>query len=222
MIENKGWMQWEVPFYGRWLEQRCKRMPILQRFGGTACQGERTNGSCKSVWHEWGVEEEKTFLYHARVFWAGLVMRLTKEIKKTMEKAMATHSSTLPRKSHGWRILVRCSPWGHEESDSTERLHFHFSLSCTGEGNGSPLQCSCLKNPRDGGAWWAAVYGVARSQTQLKQLSSSSNMSAHDGPFPKLQHTGNSCFTVPKIPDNICCLSFKVNSSTIFIIWKSS
>ena len=50
----------------------------------------------------------------------------------------------------------------------------HFSLSCTGEGNGNPLQCSCLENPRDGGAWWAAIYGVAQSQTQLKQLSSSS------------------------------------------------
>ena len=59
----------------------------------------------------------------------------------------------------------------------TERLHFHFSLSCIGEGNGNPLQCSCLENPRDGGAWWAAVYGVAQSQTRLKQLSSSSSMS---------------------------------------------
>ena len=57
-----------------------------------------------------------------------------------------------------------CIPWGLEESDTTERLHFHFSLSCIGEGNGSPLQCSCLENPRDGGAWWAAVYGVAQSQ----------------------------------------------------------
>ena len=56
----------------------------------------------------------------------------------------------------------------------TERLHFHFSLSCIGEGNGNPLQCSCLENPRDGGAWWAAVHGVAQSQTQLKRLSSSS------------------------------------------------
>ena len=53
----------------------------------------------------------------------------------------------------------------------TERLHFHFSLSCIGEGNGNPLQCSCLENPRDGGAWWAAVYGVAQSWTQLKRLS---------------------------------------------------
>ena len=82
---------------------------------------------------------------------------------------MATHSSTL-----AWKI-----PWaeepgrlqslvGHKESDTTERLHFHFSLSCTGEGNGNPLQCSCLENPRDGGALWASIYGVARSQTRLK------------------------------------------------------
>ena len=68
-----------------------------------------------------------------------------------------------------------CSPWGFEESDTTERLHFHFSLSCIGEGNGNPLQCSCLENPRDGGAWWAAAYGVAQNQTQLKRLSSSSS-----------------------------------------------
>ena len=69
------------------------------------------------------------------------------------------------RKSHGWRSLVGCSPWGREESDTTERLHFPLSLSCIGEGNGNPLQCSCLENPRDRGAWWAAVYGVAQSWT---------------------------------------------------------
>ena len=80
----------------------------------------------------------------------------------------------LPGKSHGRRSLVGCSPWGHKESDTTERLHFPFSLSCIGEGNGNPLQCSCLENPRDGGAWWADVYGVAQSQTRLKRLSSSS------------------------------------------------
>ena len=68
-----------------------------------------------------------------------------------------------------------CSPWGRYEPDTTERLHFHFSLSCIGEGNGNPLQCSCLENPRDGEAWWAAVYGVAQSQTRLKRLSSSSS-----------------------------------------------
>ena len=81
----------------------------------------------------------------------------------------------LPGKSHGQRSLVACNPWGLEESDMTERLHFHFSLSCIGEGNGNPLQCSCLENPRDGGCWWAAIYGVAQSRTQLKRLSSSSS-----------------------------------------------
>jgi len=79
----------------------------------------------------------------------------------------------LPGKSHGPRSLVGCSPWGREELDTTERLHFHFSLSCIGEGNGNPLQCSCLENPRDGRAWWAAIYGVAQSRTRLKWLSSS-------------------------------------------------
>ena len=81
----------------------------------------------------------------------------------------------MPGKSHGRRSLVGCSLWGREESDTTEQLHFHFSLSCIGEGNGNPLQYSCLENPRDRGAWWAAVYGVAQSRTQLKQLSSSSS-----------------------------------------------
>ena len=64
-----------------------------------------------------------------------------------------------------------CSPWGREESDTTEPLPSHFSLSCIGEGNGNPLQCSCLENPRDTGAWWAAVSGVAQSRTRLKGLS---------------------------------------------------
>ena len=87
---------------------------------------------------------------------------------------MAPHSSTL-----AWKIPWMeepgglHNPWGRTQSETTERLHFHFSLSCIGEGNGNPLQCSCLENPRDGGAWWAAVYGVAQSRTRLKQLSSS-------------------------------------------------
>ena len=93
----------------------------------------------------------------------------------SLVKAIAARSSTL-----AWIIpwtgsLVGCSPWGREELDTTERLHFHFPLSCTGEGNGNPLQCSCLENPRDGGAWWAAVSGVAQSRTWLKRLSSSSS-----------------------------------------------
>ena len=90
----------------------------------------------------------------------------------------------LPGKSHGRRSLVGCSPWGRCESDTTERLYFHFSVSCIGEGNGTPLQCSCLENPRDGGAWWAAVYGVAQSRTQLKRLSSSSSSKETMSPPP--------------------------------------
>ena len=93
----------------------------------------------------------------------------------TVEKAMAPHSSTLAWKI-SWRSLVGCSPWGHGELDTTEQLHSHFTLSSIGEGNGNPLQCSCLENPRDGGAWWAAIYGVAQSQTRLKRLSSSSSI----------------------------------------------
>ena len=82
----------------------------------------------------------------------------------------------LPGKSHGQRSLVGCSPWGLKELDTTERLHFNFLLSCIGEGNGNPLQFSCLENPRDGWAWWAAVYGVPQSRTQLKWLSSSTKL----------------------------------------------
>ena len=100
------------------------------------------------------------------------------------EKAMAPHSSTLAWKipwmeepgalqtMGSWRVR---HDWETSLSLFTFTFHFHFSLSCIGEGNGNPLQCSCLENPSDGGAWWAAVYGVAQSQTLLKQLSSSSN-----------------------------------------------
>ena len=94
----------------------------------------------------------------------------------TPEKATATHSSTL-----AWKIPWTEEPGGLQSMGSQSRtrlsdwLHFHFSLSCTGEGNGNPLQCSCLENPRDRGAWWAAIYGVAQSRTRLKRLSSSSS-----------------------------------------------
>ena len=85
----------------------------------------------------------------------------------------------LPGKSYGWESLVGCSPRGRWGSDTTEQFHFHFSLSWIGEGNGNPLQCSCLENPRDGGAWWAAVYGVAQSQTRLEWISSNQIRSDH-------------------------------------------
>ena len=113
--------------------------------------------------------EMKITIFHYRVFGQSCTWKL--------EKAMAPHSSTF-----AWKI-----PWTEEpgwlqsmgslESDTIERLPFHFSLSCIGEWNGNPLQCSCLENPRDGGAWWAAVHGVAQSRTWLKRLSSSSSSS---------------------------------------------
>ena len=87
-------------------------------------------------------------------------------------EAIASHSSILAWKIP--RMKEPGSPQGSEESDTTERLHFHFSCLCTGEGNGNPLQCSCLENPRDGGAWWAAICGATQSRIRLQQLSSSS------------------------------------------------
>jgi len=107
---------------------------------------------------------------------------------------MAPHSSTLAWKIPWTEEPGRLQSMGSLESDTTERLHFHFSLSCIGEGNGNPLQCSCLENPRDGGAWWAAVYGVTQSQTRLTRLSSSSSSSRRisntlrvSAPTPKAQ-----------------------------------
>ena len=85
---------------------------------------------------------------------------------------MAPHSSTLAWKIPWTEEPGRLQPCGRQESDTTEQLHFDFSHSCIGEGNGNPLQYSCLENPRDGGAWWAVIYGVAQSQTRLKRLSS--------------------------------------------------
>ena len=119
---------------------------------------------------------------------------------------MAPHSSTL-----AWKI-----PWteepgglqstGSEESDTTERLPFHFSLSCIGEGNGNPPQCSCLETPRDGGAWWAAVYGVAQSRTRLKRLSSSSSSSSVASRNIKYANCrGHSPFRISHFKGNLKC-----------------
>ena len=112
----------------------------------------------------------------------------------------------LPGKSHGWRSPVGCSPWDCSESDRTEQLHFHFSPSCIGEGNGNPLQCSCLENPRDRGAWWAVVYGVIQSRTQLKWLSSSSSSS-------RLQNPVGNTLGKWMIPSCEIAMSF------IFLLW---
>ena len=99
---------------------------------------------------------------------------------------MAPHSSTLAWKIPWTKEPRRLQSMGSQRADTTERLHFHFSLSCIGEGHGDPLQYSCLENPRNGGPWWAAVYGVAQSRTRLKRLSSSSSIVA-------LQHCVNFC-----------------------------
>ena len=82
-------------------------------------------------------------------------------------QSLGQEDPLMPGESHGQRSLVGYTQ-GRKELDTTERLHSHFSLSCMGEGNGKPLQCSCLENPRDGGTWWAAVYGVTQSWTRLK------------------------------------------------------
>ena len=114
--------------------------------------------------------------FSSQEYWRlGLIRRIFEEIVSPLQLASSYMLWILRAKRHGlllvWlltgksqgrRSLVGCSPWGHQELDTTERLHFHFSLSCIRKGNGNPLQCSCLENPRDGGAWWAAVYGVDR------------------------------------------------------------
>ena len=115
-------------------------------------------------------------------FWRFVFMNKKGPVGTHPGEGNGTTPVLLPGKPHGWRSLVDCSPWGRWELDTTQWLHFHFSLLCIGEGNGNPLQCSCLENPRDSGAWWAAVYGVAQSRTRLKRLSSSSSSSSSRDP----------------------------------------
>ena len=114
-----------------------------------------------------------------------------------MEKAMAPHSSTLAWKVPWMEKPSRLQSMGSLESDTTQQLHFPFSLSFIGEGNGNPLQCSCLENPRDGGAWWAAIYGVAQSRTRLKWFSSSSSNSFWNSLFLE-----SYCWTILKTSDS--------------------
>ena len=110
-----------------------------------------------------------------------------------------------------------CSPWGQEGSDATERLHFHFSLSCIGQGNGNPLQCSCLENPREGGAWWAAVYGAAQIRTRVKRQQQQEQQPKDDSfnPTPPRQGDGfRSCVTVEMMkPEDGAVLTSKTFQS---------
>ena len=105
--------------------------------------------------------------------WWKFTMKFVGQWKQYRRRQWHPTPVLLPGRSHGQRSLVGCSPWGRDESDTTE--WFHFSLSHIEEGNGNPLQYSCLENPRDRGTWWAAIYGVAQSRTWLKWLSSSSS-----------------------------------------------
>ena len=145
---------------GKWtrVSCHCRWIPYQLSYQGSPVQTD-TVFSIKLRFIKY--EREKKFIF--------------KGLNFMLEKAMAPHSSTLAWKIPWTKSLVGCSPWGRWGSGTTERLHFHFSLSCTGEGNGNPLRCSCLENPRDGGAWWAAVSGVAQSRIRLKQLSSRSS-----------------------------------------------
>ena len=129
------------------------------------------------------MEKGKTVIY----LYSELILSSENKQSRVLAQRRQWHPTPvlLPGQSHGWRSLVGCSPWGRQESDTTERPHFHFSLSCIGEGNGNPLQCSCLENPRDGRAWWAAIYWVTQSQTRLKRLSSSSRVLASKWLCPK-------------------------------------
>ena len=123
----------------------------------------------------------------------------------------------LSGKSHGRRSLVGCSPWGRWGSDMTEWLHFDFSLSCIGEGNGNPLQCSCLENPRDGGAWWAAICGVAQSRTRLKWLSSSSS-SMHTCKMPSCFDTCVHCEMISTV--NLINIFITSHFYILFLWWE--
>ena len=125
---------------------------------GSCWPRDRTLVSCISC-------IDRQILYHCDI-WKACLFKST----------MAPHSSTFAWKIPWMEEPGRLQSMGSLESDTTEQLHFHFSLSCIGEGNGNPIQCSCLENPRDGGAWWAAVYAVAQSRTQLKRLSSSTHV----------------------------------------------
>ena len=142
------------------------RIPWTEEPGGLQSRG------LQRVGHDWSNLARTHTHTHTCITY---LLDHGKESACNVERRRRWHPTPvlLPGKSHGRRSLVGCSPWDRKESDMTEWLHFHFSLSCIGEGNGNPLQCSCLENPKDRGAWWAAVCGVAQSWTQLKRLSSS-------------------------------------------------
>ena len=153
--------------------------------------------------YQWNLKRDKDNIGLEKVsFWL--------QVAGTLEKAMAPHSSTL-----AWKI-----PWTEEPGGLTERLHFHFSLSCIGEGNGNPLQCSCLENPRNRRAWWAAIYGVAQSWTRLKRPSSSSSRNPEVG--LRSHGIASRLNDGPRKPVTVCPSLYSTISSIHFILWLVS
>ena len=160
-----------------------------------------------------------SILFHWLYFWFCAITTLSWLLLPCSKRRQWQPTPVLlPGKFHWQRSLVGCSPWGREESGMTEQLHFHFSLSCIGEGNGNPLQCSCLENPRDRGAWWAAIYGVAPSQTQLKQLSSSSSSIVWSQEAWYLQL--HFCFSRLLWLFGVICVSIQIVNFFVLILWK--
>ena len=137
---------------------------------------------------------------------------------------MATHSGILAWKLPWTEEPGRLQPMDIEEQDMTERLPFYFSLSCIGEGNGSPLQCSCLENPRVRGTWWAAIYGVAQSRTRLTRLSSCSrcnfnpNIHPEDEYFLTFSSFQNDCLTTG-MKYSTCLLALLTSNLFLFLIF---
>ena len=160
---------------------RLEYLDMSYWFYGQRCQMNYSSWGCKRVRHDLKMKQQSSSKAAHHDHHLSVSMLLCNSFFLIVGRRQWHPTPVLlPGKSHGWRNLVGCSPWGRWESDRTERLHFHFSLSCIGEGNGNPLQCSCLENPRDGGAWWAAISGVAQSWTRLKRLSSSSSKCGKD------------------------------------------
>ena len=129
----------------------------------------------RSLWLAWYKTQTGFILFHVLLpprrhwfLWENLFFFFASTRSSLWRRKWHPSPVLLPGKSHEWRSLESCSAWGHWGSDTTEWLRFRFSLSCFGEGNGNPLYCSCLENARDGGSWWAAIYGDSQNRTWLK------------------------------------------------------
>ena len=135
-----------------------------------------------SIWVQYGFYRDLCKRVALAGMWNGQATSTVSGTLKELESGRRQWHPTpviLPGKSHGRRSLVGCSPWGWEELDTIEWLHFHFSLSCTREGNGNPLQCSCLENPRDRGAWWAPSLGSHRVGHNWSDLAAAAKIKVH-------------------------------------------